>query len=70
MRSHAPTKRVEVLLPLWRYSYMKLILASGSPRRAELLQKMGLSFTVQPSNTEEVLVRWKRKRWCFPPIPL
>lgn len=34
---------------------MKLILASGSPRRAELLQKMGLSFTVQPSNTEEIL---------------
>ena len=33
---------------------MKLILASGSPRRAELLEKMGLSFTVQPSNTEEV----------------
>lgn len=34
---------------------MKLILASGSPRRAELLERMGLSFTVQPSNTEEVL---------------
>ena len=34
---------------------MKLILASGSPRRAELLERMGLSFTVQPSNTEEIL---------------
>lgn len=34
---------------------MKLILASGSPRRAELLQRMGLAFTVQPSNTEEIL---------------
>lgn len=34
---------------------MKLILASGSPRRAELLERMGLTFTVQPSNTEEVL---------------
>ena len=34
---------------------MKLILASGSPRRAELLEKMGLEFTIQPSNTEEVL---------------
>ncbi len=34
---------------------MKLILASGSPRRAELLTKMGLTFTVQPSNTEEIL---------------
>lgn len=32
---------------------MKLILASASPRRAELLQKMGLQFTVQPSNTTE-----------------
>lgn len=33
---------------------MKLILASQSPRRAELLRQMGLSFTVRPSNTEEV----------------
>ena len=33
----------------------KLILASGSPRRAELLERMGLSFTVQPANTEEIL---------------
>ena len=32
---------------------MKLILASASPRRSELLKKMGLNFTVQPSNTEE-----------------
>lgn len=34
---------------------MKLILASGSPRRAELLTKMGLTFQIQPSNTEEIL---------------
>ena len=34
---------------------MKLILASGSPRRAELLEKMGLTFQVEPSNTDEVL---------------
>jgi septum formation protein len=34
---------------------MKLILASGSPRRAELLERMGLTFTVKPSNTEEIL---------------
>ncbi len=34
---------------------MKLILASGSPRRAELLEKMGLAFLVEPSNTDEVL---------------
>lgn len=33
---------------------MKLILASQSPRRAELLKQMGLSFEVRPSNTEEV----------------
>lgn len=33
---------------------MKLILASQSPRRAELLRQMGLSFEVRPSNTEEV----------------
>ena len=34
---------------------MKLILASGSPRRAELLEKMGLTFQVEPSNTDEIL---------------
>ncbi len=33
---------------------MKLILASGSPRRAELLQRMGLAFSVQPSGAPEV----------------
>ena len=34
---------------------MKLILASASPRRAELLDRMGLTFSVQPANTEEKL---------------
>lgn len=34
---------------------MKLILASGSPRRRELLEKMGLTFAVYPSNQEEIL---------------
>lgn len=34
---------------------MKLILASGSPRRRELLEKMGLTFAVCPSNQEEIL---------------
>ena len=34
---------------------MNLILASGSPRRAELLERMGLAFTVRPANTEEIL---------------
>lgn len=34
---------------------MKLILASGSPRRRELLTQMGLSFTVHPSHIDETL---------------
>ena len=33
---------------------MELILASGSPRRRELLDRMGLTFQVQPSHIEEV----------------
>ena len=32
---------------------MELILASASPRRKELLEKIGLPFTVQPANGEE-----------------
>lgn len=32
---------------------MELILASGSPRRKELLEKIGLPFTVQPAMGEE-----------------
>lgn len=32
----------------------QLILASGSPRRVELLKKMGLDFIVSPSRIEEV----------------
>ena len=32
---------------------MKLILASASPRRKELLEKIGLPFTVQPAKGEE-----------------
>lgn len=34
---------------------MKLILASSSPRRKELLDSIGLSFTVIPSNSLEVI---------------
>lgn len=34
---------------------MNLILASASPRRAELLTRMGVAFSVQPANTEERL---------------
>lgn len=33
----------------------KLILASASPRRKELLEQLGLSFSVQPSDVEETL---------------
>lgn len=32
---------------------MKYILASASPRRAELLTEMGLDFTIMPADTEE-----------------
>lgn len=35
--------------------YMKIILASGSPRRKELLTRMGLTFDVVPSQFEEQL---------------
>ena len=31
----------------------KIILASGSPRRRELLEKVGLKFEVMPDNTPE-----------------
>lgn len=34
----------------------KLILASGSPRRRELLERMGLRFTVHPADVDESLV--------------
>lgn len=35
---------------------MKLILASGSPRRAEILRNAGFSFTVQPAHIDETLL--------------
>lgn len=31
-----------------------IILASGSPRRKEILSQVGIAFTVQPSNKEEI----------------
>lgn len=34
---------------------MQIILASGSPRRQELLRQIGLSFTVEPSQVDEHL---------------
>jgi Maf-like protein len=36
-------------------SKCNVILASASPRRAELLQQIGLNFTIKPSNFEETL---------------
>ena len=39
---------------------MKLILASGSPRRAEILRNAGLSFEVQPAYVDESLVSGER----------
>lgn len=36
-------------------SKSKIILASASPRRAELLQQIGLRFTARPSKFEETL---------------
>lgn len=35
---------------------MKLILASGSPRRRELLERIGLTFSIQAANADETLV--------------
>ncbi len=34
---------------------MKIVLASASPRRAQLLKQINLSFTVSPSDIEEVM---------------
>lgn len=35
----------------------KLILASASPRRKELLEKTGLEFTIQPAKGEEIITK-------------
>ncbi len=39
---------------------MRLILASGSPRRAEILRNAGLSFETQPAYVDESLVTGER----------
>lgn len=38
---------------------MKYILASASPRRKELLSRIGIDFTVIPSNAEETITKTK-----------
>lgn len=40
---------------------MKIILASGSPRRSALLTQLGLSFEIQPSNINEDLEGFEPK---------
>lgn len=40
---------------------MKIILASASPRRDQLLQQVGISCTIQPSQVEETIT--KEKPW-------
>ena len=39
-----------------RYTIPRLILASASPRRQELLQKAGVAFTIAPSNISEAML--------------
>ncbi len=41
-----------------------LILASGSPRRQELLRNAGISFTVQPANVDEAPLAGESPRDC------
>ena len=63
---------------------MKLILASGSPRRSEILKNAGYEFVVKPTSADESLpggilpedaVKLLSERkadaamWYFPPIP-
>ena len=38
-----------------------LILASGSPRRRELMSQVGLDFTVVTSDAVRILKRWSLK---------
>ncbi|MDX9872225.1 MAG: Maf family protein [Clostridia bacterium] len=44
---------------------MALILASASPRRAELLQQMGLCFRVMPSEIEEESAVFPYEEWIL-----
>jgi predicted house-cleaning NTP pyrophosphatase (Maf/HAM1 superfamily) len=52
---HAPATIKMVLPYIPALSKTNVILASASPRRAELLQQIGLHFTVKPSSFDETL---------------
>ena len=51
---------------------MNYVLASGSPRRRELLAKLGFSFEIEPATGEEIpcgetpqeIIFWASKREC------
>ena len=43
-----------VTVPLFSTSMPEVVLASSSPRRAELLERAGIPFEVMPSHTDEV----------------
>lgn len=51
----APATVEMVLSFIPSLSKTNIVLASASPRRAELLQQIGLQFTVKPSNFDETL---------------
>lgn len=42
---------------------MEIVLASASPRRAELLRQMGVNFRVVPSRVDEGTPEWPLKQW-------
>lgn len=57
--------------PMWKWSKdmqkeqnVRLVLASASPRRRELLLQIGLKFSVMPSTKEENAKRRRQVHWC------
>ena len=52
---------------------MEIILASQSPRRRELLERMGLSFTVRAADIDETMDPEQdpaQEMWSLPQTPL